>query len=199
MDSIVGPGSEWFWAAAQFVVVVISLAGIYSQLRAQASSNAFHQLATLHDRWDSEGLTRARLALALDIRFPMQGDHDRPSITPVADFFADIALLLEGGHLKRKDVWLDWNRTVEFWWALLSPEIVRRRTLYPGDYDEFERLASSMREMDRRAGRVNEFGPETTGRMLDDLISGLSARLRLEQEAKAGSIPIPPAAAVEAK
>ena len=56
---------------------------------------------------------------------------------------------------------------------------------------------SSMRQSDRRAGRVNEFGPETTGRMLDGLVASLSARLRLEQDARVGSIPTPPTAAVE--
>lgn len=192
LDGIVGPGSEWFWAAAQFVVVVISLGGIYRQLRAQGTANAFHQMATLQDRWDSERLIRARLALALDIRHGEDGTTDPPTLTQVCDFFDDIALLQERGHLSRKDVWADWNRTVEFWWTMLAPAVRQRRQLYPGDYEPFEQLNTLMRELDRKAGRVNTFDPATTGRMLDGLIVGLSATLRLEQESRAGVIPTSP-------
>jgi hypothetical protein len=58
--ALIGPGSEWFWAAAQFVVVVVSLVGIYSQLQAQQTqmqedtkllrSQAHHNALTLSQR-----------------------------------------------------------------------------------------------------------------------------------------------------
>ena len=38
--AIFGPGSEWFWSMAQFVVVVVTLVGIYRQLRAQGGERA---------------------------------------------------------------------------------------------------------------------------------------------------------------
>jgi hypothetical protein len=189
IDAIVGPGSEWFWAAAQFVVVVVSLAGIYSQLRAQASSNAFHQRATLHERWDSDRLTRARLVIALDTRHPGPDSQVSKMLPAIADFFEDIAMLEEAGHLKRRDVWLDWNRTAEFWWTLLYPAIQQRQVLYPGDYEGFERLAGLMRDLDRKAGRVNSFDEQTVADILEDLIATLSAWLRMELDSKAGIIP----------
>jgi hypothetical protein len=192
LDGIVGPGSEWFWAAAQFFVVVISLAGIYLQLRSQGTANSFHQMATLHDRWNSERLIRARLALIADVR--NRGEFGAtPTLMPVCDFFEDIALLQGRGHLPRTDVWEDWNRTVEFWWTLLSPVIHARRRLYPGDFEGFERLDRLMREMDAKAGHTNEFDAATISTILDDMIAGLTASLRLEQESKAGIVPAPPA------
>ena len=42
--SLFGPGSEWFWSMLQFVVVAVTLLGIYSQLRLGRSANAFAQL-----------------------------------------------------------------------------------------------------------------------------------------------------------
>lgn len=48
-----------------------------------------------------------------------------------------------------------------------------------------------MRELDRKAGRANNFDPATTSKILDDLVVGLSASLRLEQESHAGVIPDP--------
>lgn len=189
LDAIVGPGSEWFWAAAQFVVVVVSLLGIYRQLRAQTSANAFHQLATLHDRWDSDRLTRVRLELALHFRHARDDPGIPLMMAPLCDFFEDVAVLEEGGHLRRKDVWLDWNRTVEFWWSILGPAIQQRRQLYPGDYEAFEGLNALMRTLDRSGGQVNTFDPITTSRILDDLIASLTVALRLEHESRAGIVP----------
>lgn len=189
LDGITGPGSEWFWAAAQFVVVVISLGGIYRQLRAQGTANAFHQMATLHERWDSERLIRARLALASHYRSGDEGT--RPPLVPICDFFEDIALLEERRHLSRKDVWEDWSRTIEFWWSVLAPAVHERRSLYPGDFEGFEGLNRLLLELDRKAGRVNEFDPATISRILDDLVEGLSASLRLELESRTGVMPDP--------
>jgi hypothetical protein len=190
--TIVGPGSEWFWAAAQFVLVAVSLVGIYRQLKAQGSANAFQRLSTLHERWDSERLVRARLQLAIRLR---HGPADKvgASVIPVADFFEDIALLEAAGHVSRREVWLDWNRTVEFWWALVEPEIRRRRADYPGDFDGFETLRDRMVDLDRREGRENVFEPATIRRMLDDVIVALRERLQDELDAREGRLPeIPP-------
>ena len=34
-----GPGSEWLWSMLQFVVVAVTLVGIYYQLRSSQSAN----------------------------------------------------------------------------------------------------------------------------------------------------------------
>jgi hypothetical protein len=115
--------------------------------------------------------------------------HRSRVASPICDFFEDIALLEERGHLSRKDVWEDWNRTVEFWWSVLAPAVHERRSLYPGDFEGFERLNKLMQELDRKAGRVNEFGPATRSKILDDLVEGLSASLRLELESRTGVMP----------
>ena len=194
--AIFGPGSEWFWAMAQFVVVVITLAGIYRQLRAQASANAFHQMATLNDRWNSDHLVRARLALVLHYRYEEAGAGIPSLMRPMCDFFEDIAFLQERGHLSQGEVWANWNRTIEFWWTLLAPAILETRRLYPGDYESFERLNALMRKLDLTHGRVNEFDPVTISKILDDSVRTLTAALVLDQESKAGTIPTAPAAAV---
>lgn len=48
--AIFGAGSEWFWSMLQFVVVAITLAGIYFQLRQHRAANAFAQVACWRDR-----------------------------------------------------------------------------------------------------------------------------------------------------
>ncbi len=193
--NVIGPGSEWFWAAAQFVLVAVSLLGIYRQLKAQGSANAMQRLSTLHDRWNSERLIRARLKLAIALRHGA-GDGLAPLLGPITDFFEDIALLEASGHVSRREIWIDWNRTIEFWWGVLEPEIRKQRAQYPGEFARFEGLAERMVELDRRSGQVNTFDSDTVRRTLDDVIEGLTASLRLEVEARAGDLPaIPPSSA----
>jgi hypothetical protein len=72
---------------------------------------------------------------------------------------------------------------------VLAPGVHERRSLYPGDFEGFERLNRLMQDLDRKTGRVNEFDPATISRILDDLIEGLSASLRLELESRTGVIP----------
>ena len=194
--NVIGPGSEWFWAAAQFVLVAVSLVGIYRQLKAQGSANAMQRLSTLHDRWNSERLVRARLNVAIMLRHGA-GEGIAPLLGSVTDFFEDIALLEVGGHVSRREIWLDWNRTIEFWWTVLEPEIHRQRAVYPGEFDRFEQLASRMVELDRQAGQTNTFDPDTVRRTLDDVMEALREQLRLELEARAGTLPSIPVGKAE--
>ncbi|HET8785070.1 MAG TPA: hypothetical protein VFM38_05500, partial [Candidatus Limnocylindrales bacterium] len=59
-----GPGSEWFWSMAQFVVVAVTLVGIYYQFRLQRSANAFDQLNRISEESYSEPMLRAKLQVA---------------------------------------------------------------------------------------------------------------------------------------
>jgi len=47
----------------QFIVVAVTLVGIYYQLRSSQSANAFTQLGALVDEWQGERLIRKRMAL----------------------------------------------------------------------------------------------------------------------------------------
>ncbi len=52
--AVFGPGSEWFWSMAQFLVVTITLIAIYRQLSAQRSANALQLIVSLNDQWDGD-------------------------------------------------------------------------------------------------------------------------------------------------
>ena len=49
--TLFGTGSEWFWSMLQFVVVAITLVGIYVQLRQARAANAFAQSTALMLEW----------------------------------------------------------------------------------------------------------------------------------------------------
>jgi hypothetical protein len=66
--TLFGPGSEWFWSMLQFVVVAITLVGIYVQLRQARAASAFNQAGALQEQWEAERMVRRRLAIAVALR-----------------------------------------------------------------------------------------------------------------------------------
>jgi hypothetical protein len=125
--AFIGPGSEWFWAMTQFIVVAITLLAIFLQIRGQSTANALQQLDSFNDRWDSDRMLRTRLELALHLRQGDGFDALYPFLTTFVDFFNDLADLREKGHVQTKYVWESWGRTIQFWWALLARTIEQGR------------------------------------------------------------------------
>ena len=50
--AFIGPGSEWFWTALQFIALAITFFAIYRQLRAQRSASLFDQMTSWHREFD---------------------------------------------------------------------------------------------------------------------------------------------------
>ena len=65
---VIGPGSEWFWSMAQFIVVAVTLLGLYYQYRQQRSANAFEHANRIAADWSSEARLRLRLKAVRAIR-----------------------------------------------------------------------------------------------------------------------------------
>jgi len=81
---IFGPGSEWFWSMAQFVLVAVTLIGIYYQLRIARNANAFEQMSRIADEGASETAAeerrcRARQTETVGERFAAE----RPLLAPL--------------------------------------------------------------------------------------------------------------------
>src|SRR6476646_11829595 len=97
---LIGPGSEWFWSMLQFVVVAVTLVGIYYQLRSSQSANAFTQLGALVEEWNGERLVRKRRAVYLALR-----DGAAPADVPeapaeaIANYWEKVGSLVRGGHI----------------------------------------------------------------------------------------------------
>lgn len=67
-SAIFGPGSEWFWALAQFIVVVVTLLAVYRQLQAQAAANAVARTDSLLNQFESKEMVLAQLQVAIQLR-----------------------------------------------------------------------------------------------------------------------------------
>jgi hypothetical protein len=184
--AIFGPGSEWFWAMAQFLVLLITGLAIYRQLRAQGSANALQAQAGLVARWESPEMVRLRLAALMAVA---ASESSFPQALGVVDnFFAEMAALGTHRHLRPTDSWEVWSAEVQFWWAVTQPWIASLRASNSGVYGEFEELAATMARLDVEH-RVPNFDPADVGPRTERTIARLILRLQLERDARQGLVP----------
>lgn len=195
--TIIGDGSQWFWSMAAFLALPITGYAIYSQLRAQRSANRVNAMAALVDKWESDRMVRHRLAVLMDVAAGRRGWP--PALFDIGMFFDRLALLVKHGDVNVTNVWEEWSFAVQVWWLRNAAAIAQeRRTSGPLLWADWEHLAHAMEDLDRRHDRPSVFDESTLGHLLSASISDLIERLRLEQEAKSGTIPNwPPAQAPE--
>ena len=150
-SALFGPGSEWFWSMAQFVLVAATLLGIYYQLREQRSASLYEQSAALTHEWFDEGFSVSRLAFLIE-REGRPTDSDLPSSSlEVGSFFERLGYLVARKHVRSVDVWHQLRWEVGSWWALLEPGVRHERATSgsPLILQWFEWLESEMRRLDR--------------------------------------------------
>ena len=149
-----GPGSEWFWSMLQFVVVAVTLIGIYSQLRVSQSANAFAQLHALEHELRGERLTRRRLRCLIALRDEGPAADLRSAGWGVAAFWEKTASLARAGHIKTTMLNEARGADCEAWWAILEPSLLRERESDgdPTSWTHFEWLAGEMGRLGRRQG-----------------------------------------------
>ena len=186
--AIFGPGSEWLWSFAQFVVVAVTLVAIYRQLRLQAHESAIEQIAELR----REAYTEQMLRYGVDVMIALR-DHEDPTDIPEAavlglgDFWGTFAVLARDGRRDVRLLWESDSATVQIVWAWVAPFVRKRRAnsrLLTPSYEDLEWLAGEMARLDRKAGR----DPITTELVLSytaEWITRDNSLIRYEQLARA--------------
>jgi len=148
-----GPGSEWLWSMLQFVVVAITLVGIYIQLRQARAANAFAQASAIEEQWQGERMLRRRLALAIAIR-----DHGPDADLSahsgfIGNFWEGVAALVRAGHVEIGVVRENLGGSCRLYWLLLEPDVRADRTRLGADlFEHFEWLADEIVRYDRAHG-----------------------------------------------
>ncbi len=194
--AVFGPGSEWLWAMTQVVVVVVTLFGIYRQLRAQAAGNAIARMTGLSSRWESRLLTLARLRSGLQLRY----GESRPGLSAemmrVLDFFVDLGNLREQGHITLDEIDNNWGFSIQLYAAILHPRIEEQRRI-DGDptlWSGLKELAADLHERRlKRGGSPLVTDDASTPGWLDEIIRRNTAGLELLRDAESDVIPRPPA------
>jgi hypothetical protein len=191
--TFLGPGSEWFWSMLQFVVVAVSLVGLYRQVRLQTAKDEIQQAEALASEWNSERMHRSRLDVLEYVE-----KHERWADIPVqpagvvGDFWERLGYLVRKGHIDRDLVNEYLGTSIRLWWALLGP-LARgsRETLDdPAIYEHFDWLAGAMEEADRKAGRHGTFDQRTFAHLLERSTQVSRAAVRAEERLRA--VPRPP-------
>jgi hypothetical protein len=173
---LIGPGSEWFWSMLQFVIVAVTLVGIYYQLRSSQSANAFAQLGALVEEWQGERLVRKRIAVLVVIR-----DGGAPADIPdspaqaIANYWEKVGALARAGHVAPSLIG-EGLGGAEIWWGILAPWVLRVRTedANPSLYEHFEWLAGTLVRIHPAAA----FDQHSFDRTLEQRITGNEADLR---------------------
>jgi hypothetical protein len=195
-SAIFGPGSEWFWAMAQFVVVVVTLLGIYRQLQAQASANAIGRLESLTKRWESRLLSLARVRAAMSLRYAEPQTGLTHEMFRILDFFADLGNLYREGHIGIREVDDNWGGSIQVWTGLMRDRIKEQRAIDgdPGLHADLEGLASqlSARRV-ARGGEAMQIDADSSAGWLDLAITRNIAALELMRDTESSDIPSAPA------
>ena len=99
--SFIGPGSEWFWTALGVIIAAVTLIGIYRQLRLQLGAGAIEQMETINKEFQSEQMSRARLAVLLALRDGADPASLPPVANDIANFWERVGHLVRAGHVDR--------------------------------------------------------------------------------------------------
>ena len=179
----VGPGSEWFWAMAQFVVVAVTLLGIYYQFRLQRAANAFEQLNRLGEQWDSEPMLRARLAALRAIAAGREGSE--ASLSLIGNYWESVATLVRQGHVNERVVAETYGNNTAVWWSAFQGGIrqMREQRLDPTIFENFEWLAGRFTEDGLKSGAA-AYDQATRARVFEAAIPALAERIRMAEESR---------------
>ena len=180
----VGPGSEWFWIMAQFVVVAATLVGIYYQFRLQRAANAFEQLNRIAAEWDAEQMLRSRLEVA---RAVVAGDRaPEGPMSLIGNYWETVASLVRGGHINQRVFAETFGSTASIWWTTLAStaRTMRGDRNDPTILANFEWLAARGSAYGAKAGATPAYDPADLQRLFQSAIPGILDRIRMAEESR---------------
>ena len=179
-----GPGSEWFWIMLQFVVVAVTLVGIYFQLRLQRAATAFEQVSKITDEGETEPMLRAKLRVA---RVIAAGERAPESaMTVIGNYWETVASLVRRGHVSRNDLYESVGSAAAFWWAGLGDTAreIRRQREDPTIFQAFEWLAREFTAYATKKKEPYSLDHDMVVRIFASAIPGLEDRIRMAEEAR---------------
>jgi len=141
--TLLGAGSEWFWSMLQFVVVAITLVGIYVQLRQARAANAFAQANAMQQEWYGERLERRRRAIYIALR-DGGPDADLSDLAiPIGNFWDGVGGLVRAGHVELAVASEGLGLAAGLWWTLLEPAVRTTQAEFgSGVYEHFKWFAA---------------------------------------------------------
>jgi len=167
---------------AQFVLVSVTIVGLYRQVRQQNAANALERMVQLQGEWNSPRLIYARLCVA---RWRMQATDMRPDVettVPLAwlcNFFENLADLYEAGHVTWWEVENTWGQSLVLWWSALRETVIDSRAGNSTALLGFERLAERAAGTARKRGDDWDVSSDDLATALEVQVQRNAARLRM--------------------
>jgi hypothetical protein len=179
-----GPGSEWFWAMLQFVVVAVTLVGIYYQLRLQRAANAFEQLRRFGEQWESEQILRARLEMARAVVAGVETPQGAMAL--IGDYWETVASLVRERHVDERLVSETLGGAAAMWWTALSDATIRIRKdrMDPTMLANFEWLAKRLSADGAKSGAALVYDKVALMHIFEAGIPSLTDRIRMAEESR---------------
>jgi hypothetical protein len=190
--AIFGAGSEWFWSMAQFFLVVVTLFGIYRQLRAQGAANALARIETLHRRYESREMNLAKVSIAVQLRQGRPLTSMLMRVDLVAGFFETLYELHRAGFMSIQEIDYRFGGGVQIWWRLLRPTIEqgRRDEADPELSIGLEKLNELVDRISRDRGAPRAWITEgSITELLDETIARTTDSLELANDVDLRAIP----------
>lgn len=181
---LIGPGSEWFWSMAQFVVVAITLVGIYSQFRLQRATNAFEQLNRILADWESEPMLRARLEVARTVADGTEAPEGALGL--IGNHWETVGTLVRQGHIDERVVSESIGNNATVWWTAIAAGTrdLREERLDPTIFENFEWLEARCAAAGAKAGAPLDYDRAALERIYAASIPGLLERIRIVEESR---------------
>lgn len=149
-----GNDSQWFWAMAQFVAVLITLMFICRQIRLQRMGNSLTTLAQFASRWSSQEMLEARTAVCRATCD--NAPYSSQAAERISSFFEEIGLYVREDVFDLTIVWELYGAYVEHYWPLLRPRIADIQDRDATAYANFEGLHKQIKKLSKKRGAPSE-------------------------------------------
>jgi len=183
---------------AQFLVVVVTLVGLYRQLKQQNSANAVQRMQAFQGEWNSPRLIYARLAVATWRKHTTSPEPSPEAQVPLGwlcGFFENLSDLYLDGYLGWKEIEVTWGAQLALWWQALAATVATARAETADAYGGFELLAQRALAESAKRGDSWVVTAEELPAALDVQIRRNRTRLRLLRAIETGAILDDPAVA----
>jgi hypothetical protein len=186
--TFIGAGSEWFWSMAQFVIVAITLVGIYRQVRLAASASAIQQMDAITREWRSEASTRQGVEILGALQDGVSlSDIPYGAASSIGDFWEGIGYLVRHGHIDFRLFYDHLGPSSVWWWTLLRPWTLRVRTeaSMPNALKDFEWIAGRVADQQRREGDMTVYDEAHIRNTFERRLENDRDRVRLAEQLRA--------------
>jgi hypothetical protein len=183
---------------AQFLVVVVTLFGIYRQLRAQGATNALARIETFDARYQSREMTLAKLQVAFELRYGEPPSEMNTRMALIGNFFDLLHDQHEAGFMTLREIDERFGGGMQIWWRFLRPAIEGSRAVEsePGLYEGFEKIEALCGKRALERGSPRTWILDSPLRvLLDEMIKRWTEQLQLQRDVASDFIPQPPASA----